>query len=274
MEFHHPDISLPVVRRWATHELIDLIGSSVEVLATRGSSLNWINLYPNQKGFYEAKERLRKKGLIVEVSDSLYKQPVLKLTPKAKANLSVSIRPERRWNTKWTKRWYMLVYDIPEKERAYRNHIRRFLKSQRMGMLQRSTWITPFDIRPLYHDLCEATALQPFTYLFESRTVLGQRTEQLVDEAWDWEKINKQHADYIKLYNYTVDRVKSAKKCTVDDAGELLRSEMNVYQGVMADDPLLPRALWLDHYLGEEVYTCHQHFQQLMNKILGSSIRI
>lgn len=251
---------------------MDLIAGSVKVLASHGRALNWIDLYPSRKSFYEAKERLRKKGLLVELPTSIYNQPRLKLTPKAQDCLSASIHPAQRWNAKWTKRWYLLVYDIPEKERKYRNHIRDFLKTQRMGMLQRSTWITPFDIRPLYHDLCEGTALEPFTYLFESRTVLGLRSEQIVREAWDWNKINRQHADYIKVCRHIMESVK--KKLTIDEAGQLLRSELNVYHGVMADDPLLPRALWPDGYRGEEVYSYHRHFQESIDKLLHKLIRI
>lgn len=173
--FHHPDWSLPVVRRRAAEEWLDLLSDVGELLATGGRSLIWKSSYPNRTAYNNAMYRLRGAGLAVN-AQSAGKLPVLKLTEEGRKCLPLYYRPESQWNSKWNGIWYMLVFDVPEKERRYRDSLRRFLKRLRMGCLQKSVWITPRDIRPEYNDLEKVANVYSVSYLLESRTVLHRET--------------------------------------------------------------------------------------------------
>jgi len=112
------------------------------------------------------------------------KEPVLRLTAKGKRATDDIFCPERWWQRRWSGVWYLMVYDIPETQRSYRNVLRQFLRQLRIGRLQGSVWITPRDIRPEYNDLVKAAGIESYAYLFEARTVLGLPTELVVRSAW------------------------------------------------------------------------------------------
>jgi len=173
--FHHPDISLPVVRRRIGLELVEML-DVLGAVAVHGA---WAFLhnrtYPNRKALDQAIGRLSRQGLIVKRQG--LDTPVLELS--ADAVVEDYFQPEKWWGRKWNDIWYLLVYDIPETDRSYRNTLRGFLKKHRMGCFQKSVWISPYDIRSQYSDLDEAAALGAFACLFESRTVLGMSSERV-----------------------------------------------------------------------------------------------
>ena len=67
--FHHPDWSLPVVKRRLSEEWIDLLSGVGDVLASNGRSLAWNKTYPSQAAYYSVMSRLRKVGLVVRHDD-------------------------------------------------------------------------------------------------------------------------------------------------------------------------------------------------------------
>ena len=188
--FHHPDISLPVIRRRLNNELIDLLSDIGRGNFLRTWTGSWNASYPSRTAYDKAMYRLRRDGLIAYQREG-GKDPVLVLTEEGEARRSPSLRPTRFWNQRWNGIWYVLVYDVPETNRSYRDNLRRFLGKKRMGCLQASVWVTPFDFRPEYSDLAEASGLGGYAFLFEARTVLGQSPTDVVLEAWDFERIDE-----------------------------------------------------------------------------------
>jgi len=45
---------------------------------------------------------------------------------------------------KWDKKWRIVIFDIPEKKRIARDHLRLYLKGLGFRMLQNSNWICPY----------------------------------------------------------------------------------------------------------------------------------
>jgi DNA-binding transcriptional regulator PaaX len=170
--FHHPDLSLPVIRRRVAEELIDLTVSLVAAAATRGKSLTWSYCFPNENAHYAAVSRLQKAGLLVRHTGS-QSGPTVELTKEGEGRASPLCRGRPPWPRKWNGIWYLLMYDVPEQDRRYRNVLREFLKQLRMGCLQKSVWVSPRDIRPEYDDLVKGIRVNFYAYLFEATTVLG-----------------------------------------------------------------------------------------------------
>ena len=185
-KFHHHDWSLPVVKRRISEEWIDFMSDVGDLLASNGRSLDWNSSYPSQAAYRSAMSRLRKKGLLAR-ADRTGKLPHLHLTEAGKNHLPAYHRPDKLWNTRWDGIWYVIIFDVPEKERQYRDTLRRFLKQLHMGCLQKSVWVTPHDIRPEYDDLEQAANVQAISYLLESRTVLHRETSDIVENSWNFE---------------------------------------------------------------------------------------
>lgn len=253
--FHHPDISLPVVRRKAGNELILLLSGATELIASAGRSAIYAGCYPNRRAFHASVERLRQQGLIA-VSKNDGSLPELKLTSAAIKGLPPHYTPETFWDRRWNKWWYVLMFDVPEKNRAYRDTLRAFLKKMRCGCLQKSVWVTPTDIRADYDDLNRAASVDSVAFLFESRTVLGFGDQSVVREAWNFDRLNQLHELYIKFAQENLLRLKNGP-ATDEDILALLRMNHLAYEQAMVADPLLPRILHPEGYQGERVYQMH-----------------
>lgn len=264
--FHHPDWSLPVIRRRATAEWLDLFSGVGEVLLSRGRSLCWNKTYPTEKAYQSAMLRLQKSGLVVRTNPK-EALPHLILTQKAETLRPAWQQPEKFWQMKWNGIWYTLVFDIPESSRHYRDSLRRLLKRMRMGCLQRSVWITPRDIRPEYADLEKSAAVGTVSYLLESRTVLHLDQQEMVLNAWDFDRLHELQSRYLEVFEENLTRLEHSAH-SEEDLMDLLRQESEAYIHAMRSDPLLPRALFPKNYLGENVWKLRTGLRKKIARVL------
>ena len=257
-QWQSADLSGTVLRRRVGAELLNLLGVYGEIFFSLGERrLPDIEIFPTRAAFRAAVHRLKKAGLlVVEERDGTKR---LVLTDPARAAMASLYRPDKLWDTEWNGYWYLFLYDVPETSREYRDVLRRFLKLQKMGCLQKSVYVTPRDIRPAFADLCDGADVGRYAYLFRSETVLGMDAMQIVRNAWPWEALHEQHKWYHDSYGPRLEKV-----CAGEYVGEELRcmarEEMKAYESVMTGDPLLPRDLLPEHYLGGAVLGIHQAF--------------
>ncbi len=254
--FHHPDISLPVIRRKAGEELLSLLEETSGLLLTGGRQILYKGCYPNTHAFDAALFRLQKKGLIAKTKTD-GSLPTIKLTPAAKSTLAPGFTPEQFWNKKWSGVWYLLMFDVPEKDRAYRDTLRAFLKQMKFGCLQKSVWVSPWDVRSEYDDLNKTACVDSVAFLFEAKTVLGFGHQSVVRESWDFEKINRIQQLYIQFAteNLTILGNESPSESEII---KLVRMDNLAYTQAMSIDPLLPRALHPTDYEGPQVTGLHR----------------
>ncbi len=263
---HHPDISLPIIRRKASRELITLLAGTAELLLSGGRSSLYKGCYPNTHAFQSSVDRMRKQGLLT-VSKSDGSLPELKLTPSAISSLPPYYAPEKLWNKRWNKWWYVLMFDVPEKNRSYRDTLRKFLKQMRCGCLQKSVWVTPRDIRPDYDDLNRAAAVDSVAFLFESRTVLGFGDQSVVREAWNFNKLNQLHESYIQFAEENLSKLQNENPVE-EEVLQLLRMDNQAYSQAMLSDPLLPKELHPEEYIGMRVFQIHSKLSHQIAKQL------
>ena len=246
-------------------ELLDLFGD----VAVHGV---WAFLnnrsYPDRTAYNRAVGRLSKQGLIVE-SQGL-DTPLLAISDEGSGQLETYLRPDKWWSRKWNGIWYVLVYDVPEVDRSYRNVLRQFLKKQRMGCFQKSVWITPHDIRPQYSDLEEAAALGAFACLFEARTVLGMPAERVVWESWDFDRLFWIQKRFCEIYAENLELLNGSVVLSLDSLMRLAAEEIDAFRSAFVLDPLLPNALLPWDYKGKEAYSLHQ---KLSNQIRMGLLR-
>jgi phenylacetic acid degradation operon negative regulatory protein len=257
--FHHPDWCLPVARRRVAAEMLEMLELTAKILMTRGRYLAWGHSYPNRSAYFMAMHRLRKQGLIAYRRQG-GREPALYLTAKGEAQLPDVGRPQRFWDRPWRGIWYVLVYDVPESNRSYRNALRGFLRQMRMGYLQGSVWVSARDIRAEFSDLAEAAAAGDYAFLFEARTVLGLRPEVVVRSAWEMEALRKSQQWFCGVCEENLRQLAAGRHSSAALAS-LSREAMAGYEVVMDKDPLLPRALWPSGYAGEEAYRLHRALQ-------------
>lgn len=262
--FHHPDICMPVIRRQAGIEILELLEMTSLFLTRGGWALVNRHCYPNRSAFRNAASRLKGEGLVIKRKND-GSTPRLFLTNEGKNMLPDYFSPDRFWNRKWNGIWYMLIYDVPEKDRKYRNALRQFLKRKRMGCLQQSVWVTPQDIRPAFDDLSLAANVNAFAYLFEARTVLGLKGKYVADDAWNFDRLRDLQELYCDITRHNIARL-AENDFEADELAALMRISLEAYHGAFIEDPLLPWSLCPDRYLGREVYALHK---TMMARIAG-----
>lgn len=193
--------------------------------------------------------------------------PVLQMTAAAAQH-----RLDRReldffWEHRWNGIWYLLTYDVPEKQAHYRASLRKRLAQLRMGCLKQSTWITPRDIRPEFDDLAKAAGLTDFAVLFEARTVLGMDPIEIVQLAWPMERLHKIQHWYAENAQRLTELV-SSKRFTPAKLAAVALEDVRAYRSAFSMDPLLPKALWPPDYLGPTVAESHSRLQSEIVKRL------
>lgn len=265
--FHHPDISLPVIRRRTSEELISLLSGTAELIFTRGASVIYGSHYPSNRAYQAAVTRLAKRGLIVQ-STGDPSLPKLTLTSKGKATIPAYYHPETLWSKKWNQLWYVLMFDVPEVNRNYRNQLRRFLKQNRFGQLQKSVWVTPRDVRPEYDDLDKAAAVDSVAFLFEAKTVLGHGSQSVVRDAWDFPRIKRIQELYIQNVSANL-KLLDENTVEKEELLRLVRLDNLAYSQAMSLDPLLPDELLPPQYAGETAVRMHRKLLSQIEKKLA-----
>lgn len=115
-----------------------------------------------KKNFYVSVSQLKKRGFITKRSDTF------RLTRRGEkeaffAHLdaqTVLYKPARQ---KWDGRWRMIIFDVPEKKRKYRDYLRQMLKTLGFKELQKSAWITPYSIPDFLKELLWEERMKHFT---------------------------------------------------------------------------------------------------------------
>jgi phenylacetic acid degradation operon negative regulatory protein len=264
--FRSPDLCWTVARRRLGEELLFLIAGWAEMLATGGRSLQWPSRDREYHSYRCAVRRLQRAGLLA-YRRTKGRDPVLRLLPEGRMRIPDELQPEKRWNEKWDGTWYVLAYDVPEKQKVYRDALRRFLKRNRMGGLQGSVWVSPRDIRPVYADLSEAAGVGSYAVLLQAHTVLGQQAQDVVRQAWDIDAIAAAQERYRTTTEAERERLHEGALSRVDLLS-LARDELSAFLAVMADDPLLPSVLWPPEYRGPETVAAHRRFQRAIARLI------
>lgn len=266
--FSRPDFNLTLVRRRAGDALLDMAvfwgGLAINPAGSLYRGLRGGGGRSSSSAYWNAVRRLERQGLLIRPRRG-GRSPVLLLTDRARDSRPIELNPAARWDAKWNGRWYLLTYDIPETERRYRTAVRGFLRRQRMGYLQNSVWISAFDIRPVFDDLCRGAALEDFAYVFEARTVLGLASQAIVNASWDLKRVQEVQRWYVAQAERLLDRIER-ESLPAAALEQVAREDAACYLAAMREDPLLPASLYPADYLGPRVYKTHFRLQGALAK--------
>jgi len=140
------------------------------------------------------------------------------------------------WDRPWDRKWRILAFDIPSRPHGRRQKLWRWLKQNRLGLLQRSLWISakPLqEIRNLFHESANSQTL----VLWEAPTPAGLHPHSIVEQAWDMADIDSGYESAIHL-------------CQQDPTpGNVRQATFQWHRAVQAD-PLLPRDLYPKTFRG------------------------
>lgn len=105
----------------------------------------------------------------------------------------------RRREGPWSGRWTMVIYQVPESERAVREHLRKQLAWTGFGQLSPSTWLAPHDL------FQEARALKS-QFKSARMDILWcgssdkESAHELASRCWDLDLLGQDYRSFLKTY--------------------------------------------------------------------------
>jgi len=161
--------------------------------------------------------------------------------------------PQTCWDRRWDQKWRLLAFDIPAKPFARRQKLWRWLKQNRLGLLQRSLWVStkPLDeIRNLFQEAANSHTL----LLWEAPTPSGLHPVSIAEQAWNLGDID---SDYQSVLNLTCE----------DPSPENIRKATLCWQRAVQQDPLLPRNLYPKAFRG---FRATEQLEKMWSKFRGA----
>ncbi|MBP9751474.1 MAG: hypothetical protein KBD19_01260 [Candidatus Moranbacteria bacterium] len=143
---------------------LSLSNSSVQYYRTlRKLRREWMDI--DQRNFSRSVRRLAQQKLLEErvMPDGSFK---LVLTAEGKRQAkrldlfgqSIRFRKPKRWD----KRWRVVMFDIPEKSRTFRDILREHLREMRFYRLQQSVFVSPYPFEKPLQELVDLYGADPY----------------------------------------------------------------------------------------------------------------
>lgn len=192
------------------------------------------NLHRTQNTVYQAK----KKGWITKD---------LKLTKQGRERLK-EIFPAYHKPCQWDKKWYVVIFDIPESLKYKRDIFRQKLKQLGFGQLQQSVWISPFNYIHNVAEIIQQLDLEFYAILSITDKLGLEESQQLAERIWKLDEINQSYEKFISEYSYLKNVSKFSLK--ID------------FFSIVKKDPQLPRELLPHNWKGEEAFNFYQKFSK------------
>lgn len=157
----------------------------------------------------------------------------------------------------WDGRWHMVIYSVPETERALREQLRKKLSWLGFGPLSPSVWLSPHD---RVAEVRAAVADWPSVRLdtFHARTESVMIDRDMAARAWALDELNRDYAAMLATYRPRLESYRAGELCGQDALVERMQL-INAYRKFPFRDPDLPAELLPDDWAG---WAAHQVFRQ------------
>ncbi len=190
-------------------------------------------------------------------------EPCLRLTGTGKGRLVRDFPILKLRSKKWDGLWRIVFYDIEEKRKNTRQALQWQLESLGFGRLQKSVYLSPLPISEDLQEFIESRGLKDLVFVGVCKKLLAGEEKELAVRVWQLEK----------LY----DRYDELR----DDIDEYLAGEgkMNFnqlytkFEGILLDDPLLPKELLPDWWNGNKVIATMKKFLKVAERGLRQGNR-
>ncbi|MEA1926883.1 MAG: CRISPR-associated endonuclease Cas2 [Candidatus Auribacterota bacterium] len=202
----------------------------------------WGNQQYHTNSFYKAVARLEKNGLLRKLrkEEKIY----FKLTETGKRIVREHRKSGKNSRRSWDENWRVVIFDVPEKKARSREYLRNYLKSLGFGMVQRSTWITPYDFSKLIDRFATKMKITECIYHMTVTRFQGWDAAELALTFWPLKTINSEYRKLIKKYSFRLNQIEQEMDNTNLSGPDIGKSFLNSllwdYQTIAARDPQLP----------------------------------
>ncbi|MEK7610903.1 MAG: PaaX family transcriptional regulator C-terminal domain-containing protein [Patescibacteria group bacterium] len=100
---------------------------------------------------------------------------------------------------KWNGLWTIVMYDLPEKEKSFREYLRLKLKGLGFGSPQESVLISPLPIAAPTQALIEGEQAERYVWVVSAQRVLGLDNREVAERAWKLDELNMLYKCLLKV---------------------------------------------------------------------------
>jgi phenylacetic acid degradation operon negative regulatory protein len=173
--------------------------------------------------------------------------------------------PEAAWSGKWDRKWRLFLFDIPETERSKRRRLTRTLAAAGCGCLQGSVWIAP-RVGAALESLAagdDSECSQLMMLLADSK---GKGVDaRMVTAAWDFDAINERYRNALEVLGRFASHAVPENRAAIE---QWMNEDQVAWKAAFALDPLLPRELLPEGYLGRQAWELRKTILARATKLL------
>lgn len=217
-----------------------------------------------ERAIQAALSRLEKVGQIRRVNRG--GEAFFSLTDEGRAQVPDSPHRLKRKERRWDGRWYLVNFDIPEKDRRMRNLFRQYLVSLGCGRMQKSLWISPYNLSRSIESTINEMGLEKYVETFSAQHLGRSDGRTLASWIWKLEKVKGRYSEFIDHYNPLLSRLKREARAKGQET-KLLRLKRKIEKDlaqILRDDPQLPDNLLPSDWKGEEAYRLFEECYRLI----------
>lgn len=157
-----------------------------------------------------------------------------------------------RVRTEWDGTWHMVIYSVPETERAVREQVRKELAWLGFGPLAPSTYVCPHDrLQQVRESLADVPAVRLDTLRCRSAGLEVDR--EMASRCWDLARLDDDYAQFLDTYQPRLAAYRSGRLAPAEALVEQVRIT-NDYRRFPFRDPDLPVELLPGGWRGRDAY--------------------
>ena len=176
---------------------------------------------------------------------------LMKLTDEGRRMIYGGRDPLENWDRDWDGQWRMIMFDLHLNQNTERQRLRRYLHLRGFGCLQKSVWVTPHPLADEAELLAETKVNAKSMIFLNATPAAGESDEEIVSTTWDFNQINSRWQSYLEMLD-TKPNVSLESEKKANALYEWTNAERRAWRHAISADPLLPRLIWPDGYLGEQ----------------------
>lgn len=195
--------------------------------------------------------RLRKEGWFDARRDG--RETLYALNPKSLRLLDEGRdRIFNRVRGEWDRRWYMVIYAVPESARGVRDHIRKELAWLGFGPLAPSTYISPHDrLQQVRENFADQPVVRLDLLTCESSGLPVDR--EMAARCWDLESLDRDYRELLRTYRARMPAYRAGRLSPKEALVERMQLTYD-YRKFPFRDPDLPLELLPAGWTGREAH--------------------
>jgi DNA-binding transcriptional regulator PaaX len=198
--------------------------------------------------------RLVAKGWVVMERDRLRRINTYTITDSGTSTVTKTLQHLKLVDdSTWNHQWMFVFFNIPEKQRKFRDVLRNRLTNIGFGRIQNSVWAAARDVRFEFEDLLSIKTIQACITIIQP--TLSEDDERAVLAAfdWDWNVLNKEYQRFIEKSDIFL--------ATKEKNGFQAKSLVYSYAKLLSQDPKLPSHLEPTEYHRKKAHSCYKKVQ-------------